>query len=997
MYPICYGRWGCPVSRAKETNIQARNRVLAACAAICLLVIALLLFMNANTKRIVTQNDQYLETSTGQTTRRVNDTFDASLRVVQTAATIFETNLQSPDIDPIDAVNVLDLSQFDDSYFIMADGMAYNRDGRKADATDRYYYSAGMAGESGVCYIPNAIFGGQNVIAFFAPVHYQYTVVGVMVSVYHEDSLTEIMTTEFYGDPTPTYLCTPDGIIVARATPQASTATSINEVFSDDQVDGETLESLDGYLASGTNGSFNYKTPEGVGNTYVSRLQNYEWSIVRSFPAEITNKMVINATFAGIFLIVGVIIAALIVIAVLLLQARQRNTELLLERQEATRIIDASTNLYNCVLSLDLVNKTYESLKNDDALGALLPDGSYDYLCQTFSQVMDKPTETSDDLVFLDIEATQKALGPGVSFVQQECRTKDNKEPRWFQVSTLCVARDVEGVATNVLVTIQDATEAKTKEIMSRVALEDAFGAAEHASKAKSDFLNSMSHDIRTPMNSIMGLTAIAGMHVDNPDRVRECLARITSASKHLLGLINEVLDMAKIESGAIGLNEEPFVLSESIGSLITLMNPQIMAKHQELKVEIADIKHEHVIGDQTRLQQVFVNIMGNSIKFTPEGGQIGLRIAELPSRIPEHGCYEFTFTDTGCGMSPEFLETVFEPFTRANDSRTTKIEGTGLGMAIVKSVVSLMSGTVDVDSVEGEGSTFTVVVHLKLSDKAQEDISDLCDIHVLVVDDDVVACEGACAMLEEVGMRSSYVLSGQEGINAVIEAKQQNDPFRAVILDWRMPEMNGIETARRIHEAVLDAIPIIVLSAYDWSMIEQEAREVGVDAFISKPLFKTRLIRVMKELISGEAQSFTDERSLFENLSFEGKRILLVEDSVMAAAVAQELIELTGAAVDHVENGKLAFEALRDHEPGYYTMVLMDIQMPVMNGYEATAAIRKEGEVRSDMAQIPIVALSADAFAEDVRRAHSVGMNDHMSKPLDVDTFARMLRKWVS
>ncbi len=985
------------MSRAVESKIQTRNRILAACAAVAVLIIALLLFVNANTERIVAQNGKYLETSTGQTTRRVDDTFNASLQVIQTAASIYEDNLTSPEVDPQEAVNVLDLSQFDHSFFIAPDGLAYNRDGRTAMATDRDYYIKGMAGESGVCFIDEAIFDGQNVVAFFAPVRYQGTVVGVMVSVYREDSLTDIMTTEFYGEATPTYLCMPDGTIIARATPNVSDAISIDEVFSEDQLDGATLASIADDLESGSNASFTYKTPEGVGNTYVSRLPSYDWSIVRSFPAEITNEMVSNANLSGVFVIAGVLIAALIVIVVLLLQARKRNTELLLERQEATRIIDASTNLYNSLLSIDLVNKTYESLKNDDALGELPAEGSYALLCKFFEGAMEKSNDSSDELVFLDIATVQNALAPGVAFLQQECHTKNDDEPRWYQISTLCLARDAREVVTDILVTIQDATEAKTQELASRVALEDAFRAAEHASKAKSDFLNSMSHDIRTPMNSIMGLTAIAGMHVNNPERVRECLGNITSASKHLLGLINEVLDMAKIESGTIGLSEEPFDLSESVEGLITLMNPQIAAKHQELKVDLVDIKHEHVMGDPTRLQQVFVNIMGNSIKFTPAGGQIGLRIAELPSRVPESGCYEFTFSDTGCGMSPEFLKTVFEPFSRANDSRTTKIEGTGLGMSIVKSVVSLMSGTVDVESVEGEGTTFTVVVHLKLRDGAQEDVSALKDLRVLVVDDDVVSCEGACVLLEDIGMRSDFALTGQAGIDAVAVAEAAGDPYKAVILDWRMPEMSGIEAARRIREVTAGTMPIIILSAYDWSMIEQEAREVGVDAFISKPMFKSRLIQVMKELMSGETKTFIDEKAMLEELSFEGKRVLLAEDNVMAAAIAQELIELTGAAVDHAENGKLAFEMLRDHEPGHYDIVLMDIQMPIMNGYEATATIRKEGEVRPDMAQIPIVALSADAFAEDVRHAHSAGMNDHMSKPLDIETFVRMLRKWVS
>ncbi len=477
---------------------------------------------------------------------------------------------------------------------------------------------------------------------------------------------------------------------------------------------------------------------------------------------------------------------------------------------------------------------------------------------------------------------------------------------------------------------------------------------------------------------------------------MRECLTNITSASRHLLGLINEVLDMAKIESGTIGLSEEAFELSETVERLITIINPQIAAKNQELKVDLVDIKHEHVIGDPTRLQQVFVNIMGNAIKFTPEGGEIGLRITELPSRIPDSGCYEFIFSDTGCGMSPEFVKTVFDPFTRANDSRTTKVEGTGLGMAIVKSVVNMMNGDIEVESVEGEGTTFTVTVHLKLRDGAKEDLSELEGMRVLVVDDDLIACEGACLLLDDMGMRSEFVMSGKEGIEAVVKAEREGNPYNAVILDWRMPEMSGLETAKRIREVAVDQMPIIILSGYDWSIIEQEAREVGVDAFISKPLFRSRLVQVMKELISGEVKSISDEQVMLEELQFRGRRILLTEDNMMAATIAQELLELTGADVDHAENGKLAVDALLNHDPGHYDIVLMDIQMPVMNGYEAATAIREAAAERPDMGEIPIIALSADAFAEDVKRTRSVGMNDHMAKPLEIDTLVRMLKKWV-
>ena len=387
---------------------------------------------------------------------------------------------------------------------------------------------------------------------------------------------------------------------------------------------------------------------------------------------------------------------------------------------------------------------------------------------------------------------------------------------------------------------------------------------------------------------------------------------------------------------------------------------------------------------------------MGNAIKFTPEGGRIGLQLTELPSKIPGSGCYEFVFSDTGVGMSKEFMKTVFEPFTRANDSRTTKIEGTGLGMAIVKSVVSLMSGTIEVDSVEGEGTTFTVMVHLKLRDGVEEDLTELAGVRALVIDDDELACKGACVLLDDIGMRPAFALSGQAGIDEVRTALAAGDPYSVVILDWRLPDMSGLEAAKSIREVTQGNVPIIILSAYDWSMIEEEAREVGVDAFISKPLFRSRLIQVMKELLTGEKKSIIDEKEMLESLTYSDKRVLLTEDNLMASEIAKELIGMTGAAVEHAENGQIAVDMILAHEPDYYNIVLMDIQMPVMNGYEAARAIRGHAGERPDMGEIPIVALTADAFAEDIARARSAGMNDHMSKPLEIEVLVQMLQKWI-
>ena len=975
---------------------KTRNLIITVCAAVVVVVVALVVFMNVNTQRIIDQNTQYLETSTNQTVRRVNDTFSSSLQSVQTAAVVYGDAISDDGFNPRTAANILDNAQFDHTFFIDAQGTAYNNDGTTADATDREYYIEGVQGKSGMCYVDSTIFDGQNAVVFYAPVILDNEVIGIMASVLREESLTEVMTTEFYGQSTPTYLCERNGTMVAMAGSVKPDARNIDEIFIARGLDEEQLAVLDDDIAEGNTVSFTYDTSEGTGNTFVTKLPDFDWMLVRSFPASITNEMLLRANTSGFILVGGVLLAAVVVIVVLTMQARRENQELLLERQEATRIIDASTNLFDSLFTVDLEKHTYEFLKNDSQQKSIPPRGNASDLRQFFDKIIDKNSLSTDAHEKFDKDNIASILTPGVRFIQEEWRTNDRENPCWYQASILCLARDAQGKPTSVLVAIQDVTDAKAEELRAHIALEDAFKAAEHASQAKSDFLNSMSHDIRTPMNSIMGLTAIAGMHVNDPERVRECLTNITSASRHLLGLINEVLDMAKIESGSIDLAEEPFDLSESIENLITMMNPQIAAKHQELKVELVDIKHEHVLGDPARLQQVFVNIMGNSVKFTPEGGTIGLRITELPSSIQSSACYEFEFSDTGCGMSEEFMKRLFEPFSRANDSRTTKVEGTGLGMAIVKSVVSLMSGTIDVESKEGEGTTFTVMVHMKLRDAEQEDLSDLEGIPVLVVDDDEVACEGACILLDDIGMKSEFRLSGPAGIEAV-RSRLDNDPYRVVILDWRMPGMSGLEAAKHIREATNEAVPIIILSAYDWSMIEQEARQVGVDAFISKPLFRSRLVQVMKELLVGEMKSVIDEKAMLEELAFQGKRVLLTEDNPMAAEIARELVEMTGAAVEHAENGKLALDMLLEHEPGYYDIVLMDIQMPVMNGHEAAAAIRAQADKRPDMGQIPIVALSADAFAEDVRHARSAGMNDHMSKPLEIETLVRMLKKWVN
>ncbi len=983
-----------------KTKGITRNRILASLAAVVIVIIALLLFMAANTNRIYEQNARYLEGSTEQTARRINDLLSTSLGIIESAATVYENNNNVTDQDPAEIAAGIDMASFDYTFFTTIQGEAYRNDGLIENVVDREYFILGMRGESGICAYASAAFGEENIMVFFSPVFHNGNVVGVMSGVYREDTLSTYMNTEFFGVETSTFLCSSDGMIVARS---IETDTDFENVFMLLESSRDTsisIQELREDFEAGIPASFVYNSNAGGGSTYATKLADFDWMLMRSFPETITNNMLENANFAGIILVAGVITAAGLLIIVLMIQSRKRQNVLLLERQEATRIIDASTNLFHSLLEVNLVENSYQYLKDEESLRNLPNSGSFDFLRNTLAK---SANEEYADVVLksLDPDHIKRELKSGDPFYQFEYHIDardeagQNKE-LWMQVSVLALARNNAGDPINILIAVQDVTEVKAREAAQRVALQEAFRAAEYASQAKSDFLNSMSHDIRTPMNSIMGMTAIASMHVNEPDRVSDCLANISSASHHLLGLINEVLDMAKIESGNISLAEEDFEISEMVENLMTIVHPQVEAKNQDLRTELVSIKHENVIGDPTRLQQVFVNIMGNAVKFTPEGGKIIMRIRELESRIHGSACYEFQFEDTGCGMSEEFLETIFEPFTRANDSRVTKVEGTGLGMSIVKSVIDLMNGSIDVESELGVGTTFTVTVHLKLRDTDEEDLSDIIKGHVLVVDDEEATCQVTCEMLNDIGMTSEYALSGRAGVEAVLEADKTDTPFNTVILDWRMPGMSGVEAAREIREKAKNHIPIIILSGYDWSLIESEARAVGVNAFIMKPLFRSRLIKVMRELLSGKKENPLDQSAMLEGCEFDDKHILLTEDNAMAAEIASEIIGMTGAKVTHAENGRIAYEMLIDSEPGEYDLVLMDIQMPVMNGYEAAKAIRDASTDRPDLAKIPIIALSADAFAEDMKHAKASGMNAHIAKPLEIDSLVKVLGYWL-
>ena len=516
---------------------------------------------------------------------------------------------------------------------------------------------------------------------------------------------------------------------------------------------------------------------------------------------------------------------------------------------------------------------------------------------------------------------------------------------------------------------------------------------AESANRAKSTFLSNMSHDIRTPMNAIIGFTTLAISNIDDKDRVKDYLAKTLASSNHLLSLINDVLDMSRIESGKIHLEEVEVNLSDVLHDLKTIVSGQIYAKQLELYMDAMDVTDEDVYCDKTRLNQILLNLLSNAIKFTPAGGTVSVRVRQLAGKV--HGCgqYEFRIKDNGIGMSQEFAQKIFEPFERERTSTVSRIQGTGLGMAITKNIVDMMGGTIEVQTAQGKGTEFTVCVPMRAQTEQRpvEKITELEGLKALVVDDDFNTCDSVTKMLVKVGMRAEWTLSGKEAVLRARQSIEMSDVYHAYIIDWRLPDMNGIEVTRQIR-SLHDDTPIIILTAYDWSDIEVEAKAAGVTAFCAKPMFMSDLRETLMSAL-GQKPADAVQRLLPEkNADFKGKHILLVEDNELNREIAQEILREYGFLVDSAENGAVAVEKVSTAAPGSYDLVLMDVQMPIMDGYTATRKIRALDDPAR--AKLPILAMTANAFDEDRRNALESGMNGFLSKPIVIDDLVQELHK---
>ena len=515
--------------------------------------------------------------------------------------------------------------------------------------------------------------------------------------------------------------------------------------------------------------------------------------------------------------------------------------------------------------------------------------------------------------------------------------------------------------------------------------------AAQQANKAKTMFLNSMSHDIRTPMNAIIGFTALAQTHIDNTEQVQDYLAKINTSSTHLLSLINDILDMSRIESGSVKLDEKPVHIPDLLHDLRTMIQGLIHAKQQNLYIDTQDVQNEDVITDKLRLNQVLINIVGNAIKFTPVGGDIIIHLVEKACSAKEYAAYEFSIKDTGIGMSSEFIGHVFDTFAREQSSTVSGLQGTGLGMAITKNIVDMMGGTIAVESQEGKGSKFTVTLTLRLAKQPikYKPIVELQGARALVVDDDVDTCRSVCKMLRSIDMQPDWTVTGREAVLRAQDASELNNEYKVYIVDYLMPDMNGIETIRRIRRVIREDVPIIVLTAYDWTDFEKEAREAGATAFVAKPIFMSELKSVLTRPVQIEGQESENIKNTEKTYDCSGKRLLLVEDNELNRELVLAMLEETGIQIDSAEDGIEAVNIINESSEDKYDLVLMDIQMPRMDGYTATREIRTLPNNKK--ANIPIVAMTANAFDEDRRKAFECGMNGHIVKPINMKEIAKI------
>ena len=801
---------------------------------------------------------------------------------------------------------------------------------------------------------------------------------------YYNDAVLRLLDNSAFQGNASNYVIYSDGrVVIDNSVNRKETIYNFIAMLRDhSDLTEEQILDLSNAFAQGRSGNMKVKLGDTSYYLVYEGTAVQSWTMVGLVPVSIVNASLDKLWSYTIQIVVGIAFGLAVLVILLIVRrnratVRRKNTEILY-RDELFRKL--SLNVDDVFLMLDA--KTSKTDYVSPNIGRLLGIPWKKVRQDVHALAELRPQNDPDrDKNFLEGLSRGEQREWDAAYLHQETR-----ELRWFHI--IAMGSEVEGRTKYILV-MSDRTADK----QINQALSDAVAAAETANRAKSTFLSNMSHDIRTPMNAIIGFTTLALSNIDDKERVKDYLAKTLASSNHLLSLINDVLDMSRIESGKIHLEEVEVNLSDVLHDLKTIVSGKIYAKQLELYMDATDVTDEDVYCDKTRLNQILLNLLSNAIKFTPAGGTVSVRVRQLAGKV--HGCgqYEFRIKDNGIGMSPEFAQKIFEPFERERTSTVSRIQGTGLGMAITKNIVDMMGGTIEVQTAQGKGSEFIICVPLRTQDEHRpvEKITELEGLKALVVDDDFNTCDSVTKMLVKVGMRAEWTLSGKEAVLRARQSIEMSDVYHAYIIDWRLPDMNGIEVTRQIR-SLHDDTPIIILTAYDWSDIEVEAKAAGVTAFCSKPMFMSDLRETLMTALGQKMTDASQELLPEEDADFKDRHILLVEDNELNREIAQEILREYGFRVDTAENGAVAVEKVRTAAPGSYDLVLMDVQMPVMDGYTATRQIRALEDPA--LAGIPILAMTANAFDEDRRNAMESGMNGFLSKPIVIGDLVQELHK---
>ena len=801
---------------------------------------------------------------------------------------------------------------------------------------------------------------------------------------YYNDAVLKLLDNSAFQGNASNYVIYPDGrVVIDNSVNRKETVYNFIAMLRDysDLSEGQILALSDAF-AQGSSGNMRVTLGDTSYYLVYEGTAVQSWTMLGLVPVRVVNASLDKLWFRTAQIVAGITVGMAVLVILLIVRRshttlRRKNTEISY-RDELFKKLSLNVDDVFLMLDAETAKVDYVSPNIERLLGIPWKEVRQDARVLAALHPKDSPDRDKNYLEGL-LSGQQREW-------DDEYVHLETGERRWFHI--VAMGSEVEGRTKHILVMSDRTADKQVNQ-----ALSDAVAAAETANRAKSTFLSNMSHDIRTPMNAIIGFTTLALSNIDDKDRVKDYLTKTLASSNHLLSLINDVLDMSRIESGKLHLEEVEVNLSDVLHDLKTIVSGQIYAKQLEFYMDAMDVTDEDVYCDKTRLNQILLNLLSNAIKFTPAGGTVSVRVRQLAGKVRGCGQYEFRIKDNGIGMSQEFAQKIFEPFERERTSTVSRIQGTGLGMAITKNIVDMMGGTIKVQTAQGKGSEFIICLPMRTQAEHRpvEKITELEGLKALVVDDDFNTCDSVTKMLVKVGMRAEWTLSGKEAVLRARQSIEMSDVYHAYIIDWRLPDMNGIEVTRQIR-SLHDDTPIIILTAYDWSDIEVEAKAAGVTAFCSKPMFMSDLRETLMSAL-GQKPADAVQRLLPEkNADFKGKHILLVEDNELNREIAQEILREYGFLVDSAENGAVAVEKVSTAAPGSYDLVLMDVQMPIMDGYTATRKIRALDDPAR--AKLPILAMTANAFDEDRRNALESGMNGFLSKPIVIDDLVQELRK---